>query len=203
MGCDTRMDVIQNGATLPYFDNQMRLGIQFTQRNILNAYRSSVEGPEEMRPSGGLKCWWDDNIKTEIKHRSEGCGIDSSGLRNDPLSGSCDRGNHASFPLGWGIWLRDKQNRLWRRILFYGIMLVQYCSKLSKRHFMVHRRRKAERMGRRGRRRKQLMYGLKEDRRWWNLKEEALDRTWRRSRFGRVYRFVVEDTTWFRRYHES
>ena len=39
-------------------------------------------------------------------------GMDSSGLRNGPLSGSCDRGNHASLPKGRGIWLRDKHNRL-------------------------------------------------------------------------------------------
>jgi hypothetical protein len=34
-----------------------------------------------------------------------------------------------------------------------------------------------EMMGRRGRRRKQLLYDLKEKRRYWKLKEEALDRT--------------------------
>jgi hypothetical protein len=37
-----------------------------------------------------------------------------------------------------------------------------------------------EMMGRRGKRRKQLLGGLKEKRRYWKLKEEALDRTtWR------------------------
>ena len=150
-----------------------------------------------LKKSGGPKRWWEDNIKTEIKHTSEGCGMDSSGLGNGPVSGSCDRGNHASFPYGRGIWLRDTHNRLWKRILLYEIMLVRYCSKLSKRHFIVNSCRKAERKGRRGRRRKQLL----EDRRWWNLKEEALDRTLRRSRFGRVYGFVVVQTAWFRRYH--
>jgi hypothetical protein len=43
--------------------------------------------------------------------------------------------------------------------------------------------------GRRGRRRKQLLDGLKEKRRYWKLKEEALDR------FGRGYGPVVRQTT--------
>jgi hypothetical protein len=38
--------------------------------------------------------------------------------------------------------------------------------------------------GRRGRRRKQLLDDLKEKRRYWKLKEEALDRTLWRTRFG-------------------
>jgi hypothetical protein len=41
-----------------------------------------------------------------------------------------------------------------------------------------------EMTGRRGRRRKQLLDGLKEKRRYWKLKEEALDRTQWRTRFG-------------------
>jgi hypothetical protein len=36
----------------------------------------------------------------------------------------------------------------------------------------------------RGRRRKQLLDDLKEKRRYWKLKEEALDRTLWRTRFG-------------------
>ena len=46
---------------------------------------------------------------------------------------------------------------------------------------------------RRGRRRKQLQDDLKE--RYWNLKEEALDRTLWRIRLGRGYRPVVRQTT--------
>jgi hypothetical protein len=41
--------------------------------------------------------------------------------------------------------------------------------------------------GRRGRRRKQLLDDLKEKRRYWKLKEEALDRTVWRTRFVRGY----------------
>jgi hypothetical protein len=48
---------------------------------------------------------------------------------------------------------------------------------------------------RRGRRRKQLLDDLKENRRYWKLKEEALDRTMRRTRFGRGYGTVVRETT--------
>jgi hypothetical protein len=48
--------------------------------------------------------------------------------------------------------------------------------------------------GRRGRRCKQLLDDLKEKRRYWKLKEEALDRTFWRSRFGRGYEPVVRQT---------
>jgi hypothetical protein len=51
-----------------------------------------------------------------------------------------------------------------------------------------------EMKGRRGIRRKQLLNGLKEKRRYWKLKEEALDRTLWRTRFGRGYGPVVRQT---------
>jgi hypothetical protein len=51
-----------------------------------------------------------------------------------------------------------------------------------------------EMTGRRGRRRKQLLDDLKEKRRYWKLKEEALDRTLWRNRFGRGYGPVVRQT---------
>jgi hypothetical protein len=44
-----------------------------------------------------------------------------------------------------------------------------------------------EMTGRRGRRCKQLLDDLKEKRRYWKLKEEALDRVLWRIRFGRGY----------------
>jgi len=46
---------------------------------------------------------------------------------------------------------------------------------------------KIEVTGRRGRRCKQLLVDLKEKRRHWKLKDEALDRTLCRFRFGRGY----------------
>jgi hypothetical protein len=52
-----------------------------------------------------------------------------------------------------------------------------------------------EMTGRRGRRRKHLLDDLKEKRRYWKLKEEALDRTLWRTRFGRGYGPVVRQTT--------
>jgi hypothetical protein len=52
-----------------------------------------------------------------------------------------------------------------------------------------------EMIGRRGRRRKQLLDELKEKRRYWKLKEEALDRTMWRTRFGRGYRPVARQST--------
>jgi hypothetical protein len=49
--------------------------------------------------------------------------------------------------------------------------------------------------GRRGRRRKQLLDDLKENRRYWKLKEKALDRTLWRTRFGSGYGPVVRQAT--------
>jgi hypothetical protein len=49
--------------------------------------------------------------------------------------------------------------------------------------------------GRRGRRRKQLLNDIKEKTGDWKLKEEALDRTLWRIRFGRGYGPVVRQTT--------
>jgi hypothetical protein len=52
-----------------------------------------------------------------------------------------------------------------------------------------------EMTGRRGRRRKQLLDDLKEKKSYRKLKEEALDRTLWRTRFGRGYGPVVRQTT--------
>jgi hypothetical protein len=52
-----------------------------------------------------------------------------------------------------------------------------------------------EMIGRRGRRCKQLLDGLKEKRRYWKLKQEALQRTMWRTRFGRGCGPVVRQTT--------
>jgi len=48
--------------------------------------------------------------------------------------------------------------------------------------------------GRQGRRGKQLLAGLKETRVYWELKDEALDRTVWRTRFGRGCGLVVRQT---------
>jgi hypothetical protein len=49
--------------------------------------------------------------------------------------------------------------------------------------------------GRRGRRRTHLLDDLKEKRRYWKFKEEALDLNLWRTRFGRGYGPVVIQTT--------
>jgi hypothetical protein len=49
--------------------------------------------------------------------------------------------------------------------------------------------------GRRERRRKKLLDNFKEKRCYYHLKEEALDRTMWRARFGRVFGPVVRQTT--------
>jgi hypothetical protein len=54
---------------------------------------------------------------------------------------------------------------------------------------------RTEMLGRRGRRRKQLLDDLKEKRRYWKLKEKALYCTLWRTRFGRDYGPVVRQTT--------
>jgi hypothetical protein len=54
---------------------------------------------------------------------------------------------------------------------------------------------KIEGTERRGRRFKQLLDNFKEERRYWKLREEALDRTLRRTRFGRSYKPPVRQTT--------
>jgi hypothetical protein len=51
-----------------------------------------------------------------------------------------------------------------------------------------------EMTGRQGRRRKQLLDDHKEKRGYWKLKEEAVDRTMWRNRFGRGYGPVVRQT---------
>jgi hypothetical protein len=52
-----------------------------------------------------------------------------------------------------------------------------------------------EMTGRRGRRRRQLLDDVKEKRRYRNLKDECLNRTLWRTRFGRGYGPVVRQTT--------
>jgi hypothetical protein len=54
---------------------------------------------------------------------------------------------------------------------------------------------RTEMTGRRGRRLKQLLDDLKEKRRYWKLKEEALDHNLWRTRFGRDYGPVITQTT--------
>ena len=49
--------------------------------------------------------------------------------------------------------------------------------------------------GRQGRRRRKLLDDLKERRGYFHLKEEALDRTMWRARFGRGFGPVVRQTT--------
>jgi hypothetical protein len=55
--------------------------------------------------------------------------------------------------------------------------------------------RRIEVTRRRGRRRKQLLDALKKRRGYWKLKEEALDCTLWKTRFGRGYGSVVRQTT--------
>jgi hypothetical protein len=62
-------------------------------------------------------------------------------------------------------------------------------------HIIEGNIKRREAKGRRGRRRKQLLEYIKKTREYWKLKEEALDRTLRRTRFGRGYGPVAKQTT--------
>jgi hypothetical protein len=54
---------------------------------------------------------------------------------------------------------------------------------------------KMEENKKRGRRRKQILDGLKEENISWNMKVKALDCTLWRTRFGRGYRLIARQTT--------
>jgi hypothetical protein len=56
-------------------------------------------------------------------------------------------------------------------------------------------KREIEVTGRRGRRRRKLLYDLKERRGYSHLKEDTLDRTMWRARFGRGFGPVVRQNT--------
>jgi hypothetical protein len=74
-----------------------------------------------------------------------------------------------------------------------GHILRRNC--LLKRVFEGKLEGRVEMTGRRGRRRKHLLDDLRTKRTYWKLKEEALDRTLWRTRFGRGYGPVVRQTT--------
>jgi predicted Holliday junction resolvase-like endonuclease len=80
--------------------------------------------------------------------------------------------------------------------LIRNIAIRSTCIKCLVRH-VIERKLEGtiEMTGRRGRRRKQLLDDLKVKRRYWKLEEEALDRTMRRTLFGRGYRPGVRHTT--------
>jgi len=83
---------------------------------------------------------------------------------------------------------------------------VNACSKRRKANWIRHMLRrnsflnhvtegKIDGMRRRKRRRDQVLDDLKENKRYWNLKDEALGRTAWRTSFGRGYRPVLRQTT--------
>ena len=79
-----------------------------------------------------------------------------------------------------------------RKAIWIGHML---CGNCLLKHIMEGKiEGKIEVTGRRGRRSKQLLVDLKETRRYGKLKEEALDRTLSRTRFGRGCGPVVRQT---------
>jgi hypothetical protein len=97
------------------------------------------------------------------------------------------------------VLLRDKDDRnilhtiKRRKANWIGHILRRNC--LLKRVIEGKIEGRIEMAGRRGRRRKQLVDNLREKRRYWKLKGEALDRTLWRTRFGRNYGSVIRQTT--------
>jgi hypothetical protein len=80
-----------------------------------------------------------------------------------------------------------------RKANWFGYILRRNC--LLKQVIEGKLEGRIEMTGRRGTRRKQLLDDLKEKRRYWKLKEEALDHTLWRTHFGRGYRPVIRQTT--------
>jgi hypothetical protein len=76
-----------------------------------------------------------------------------------------------------------------RKANWIGHILRRNC--LMKHVIEGELERRIEMTGRRGRRSDQILDDLKETRGYWKLKEEALDRTTWRTRFGRGFGFVV------------
>jgi hypothetical protein len=74
--------------------------------------------------------------------------------------------------------------------------LVTFCVKTAFYNGLLKEKYKGgiEVKGRQGRRRKKLLDDLKERREYSHLKEEALDRTTWRARFGRCFGTVVRQT---------
>jgi hypothetical protein len=80
-----------------------------------------------------------------------------------------------------------------RKAKWIGHILRRNC--LLQRVIEKRIQRGIEVTGRQGRRRTKLMYDLKERRGYTHLKEEALDRSMWRARFGRGFGPVVRQTT--------
>jgi len=72
---------------------------------------------------------------------------------------------------------------------------LNHTTQTSYKYVIEGNREEIEVTGRRGRRRQQLLDDLKENRGYWKLKVEALDRSLWRTRFGRGYGPVVRQTT--------
>jgi hypothetical protein len=93
--------------------------------------------------------------------------------------------------------VKEKKNILYtvdrRKDNWIGHMLRRNC--LLKHVIEGNIKETIEVTGRRGRKSKQLMDGLMEERGYWILKEEALDRTLWRTCFGRGYGPVSRQTT--------
>ena len=83
--------------------------------------------------------------------------------------------------------IKKKRNAKW-----IGPILCRYC---LLKHFVEEKiEGRLEVTRRRQRRRKQLLYDMKQKRGYWKVKEEAFDRTLWRTRFGRVYGTLVRQT---------
>ena len=99
----------------------------------------------------------------------------------------------------------EQVNRLnpWRKMMMMMMVMMikeEYIGHILCRNCLLKHvtegkiEERIELTGRRGRRRRQLLDNLEERRECWKLKEEALDRTRRRTRFGQGCGPVVRET---------
>jgi hypothetical protein len=62
-----------------------------------NVYNIVLRQPEGKRPFRRPKCRWKGSITKDLKNRVSGCGLDSYGLGDGPVAGSCERDEEPSI----------------------------------------------------------------------------------------------------------
>jgi hypothetical protein len=140
-------------------------------------------------------CWnlYTSETGSEIPGKFSNVVLEKNG--EDQLDRSCEKWRSITQSQGGEEY--PTYNKKKRKANWIGHILRRNC--LLKHVIEGQLEGRIEMTGRRGRRRKQLLDDLKENRRYCKFKEEALDRTLWRTRFGRGYGPVVRQTTeWMR-----
>ena len=121
--------------------------------------------------------------RSEIPGKVEKLVLENDG--EDQLCISCDKLKSVTYSRGQKYHTYNKKRKAkWiGHILRRNCLLEHFIGKKDRRRYRV--------LGRQGRRRKQLLFDLKEAREYCKLKEETVDRAVRRTHFGRGYGPVV------------